>query len=53
MTINEAMLIILMMNFATKYGRMLALEKYVQSYGGLSEKAWAKVKELIAEVDDV
>lgn len=51
-SVNEAMLIILMRNFTTKYQRTLALEKYVQHYGGLSEQAWQKVKELIAGVDD-
>lgn len=53
MTVNEGLLIIIMMNFATKSLRVLALEKYILRYGGLSEKAWAKVKELIAEADDV
>lgn len=49
MSVNEAMLIILMKNFRTKYQRTLALEKYVQHYGGLSQEAWEKAKALIAE----
>ena len=53
MSVNEAMLIILMQNFSTKYGRTLALEKYVQHYGGLSQKAWEKVRALIAEEDEL
>lgn len=52
MSVNEAVLIILMRNFATKYQRVLALEKYVQSYGALSEEAWEKVRKLIDEVKD-
>lgn len=52
MSVNEAVLIILMRNFVTKYQRVLALEKYVQNYGALSEEACEKVRKLIGEAKD-
>ena len=51
MSVNEAMLMILMKNFGTKSGRVLALEKYVQRYGALSQDAWVKIKPLLDEVE--
>ena len=52
MSINEALFIILIQNFVTKYSRVLALEKYVQHYGPLSREAGEKVRKLIEEADD-
>ena len=52
MSVNEAMLMILMKNFATKSGRVLALEIYIQKYGALSQDAWEKIKPLLDEVEE-
>ena len=52
MNVSEATLIILMQNYPMKSQRVLMLEKYVQRYGALSEKAWEKVRELIKEADE-
>ena len=51
MNAQEATLIILMQNFKTKYQRVLALEKYVQHFGALSQESGNKAKELISECD--
>lgn len=49
MTVNEGILILLLKCTELNWQRVLMLEKYVQSYGGLSQEAGEKVRELLKE----
>lgn len=49
MSVNEALLIIILKSLESKYQAILALEKYIQHYGPLSKKAGDKVREILEE----
>lgn len=51
MNVNEAVLILLMQNFRTKFQRVLVLEKHIQHYGPLSQDAGKIARELVEELD--
>ena len=52
MSANETFLIMLMENLSTKEQRTLMLEKYVLRFGGVSRKAWDKIRELLEEAEE-
>jgi len=49
MSVNEALLIIILKCLESKYEVTLALAKYIQRYGPLSKKAGDKVREILEE----
>ena len=51
MSAQEATLVIILKALGTKYQRVLALEKYIQHYGSLSQDAGEKVREILKEVE--
>ena len=52
MTVSETVLVVLLQGVKTKLQKTIILQKYIQAYGGISEEAGNKIREIMNEVDN-